>query len=75
MKKDIMFSVIIPTYNRGGFILKSIESYLSQEYSNFEIIIVDDGSTDNTREVVSKVEDKKVAYYYIENSERGVIIS
>ena len=68
---DLMFSVVIPTYNRANFILKTVESYLQQEYSNFELIVVDDGSTDNTKKEVLAIKDKRVNYYYMQNSERG----
>lgn len=59
-------SVIIPTYNRGEFIGKAIDSVLKQTYTNYEIIVVDDGSTDDTRKVV-KSYGKKVRYIYQEN--------
>jgi len=65
------FSVIIPTFNRSGFILLAIESVLHQDYKNFELIIVDDGSTDNTEEILSSVDDPRVKILKIENSERG----
>jgi len=52
---NILFSVIVPTYNRESFIVKTIQSVLSQTYLNFELIIVDDGSTDNTEPVVKKI--------------------
>ena len=62
---SIFFSVIIPTYNREGFIIKTIQSVLSQTFSNFELIIVDDGSTDNTGKVVGEIKDSaktKISY-------------
>jgi len=68
---DLMFSIVIPTYNRANFILKAVESYLQQDYSNFEIIVVDDGSTDSTKKEVLSIKDKRVNYSYIQNSERG----
>jgi glycosyltransferase involved in cell wall biosynthesis len=71
MKNETMFSVVIPTYNRADFVLKTVESYLQQDYPNFEIIVVDDGSTDNTKEVLSAVKDDRVSYYWQANLERG----
>ncbi len=62
-------SVIIPTYNRAKNLIQSIDSVMNQTYQDLEIIIVDDGSTDNTKEVLSKY-DGKVRYFYQEN--RGV---
>ncbi len=50
--------VIISTYNRGDLIGKAVESILAQNYKNLEIIIVDDGSTDNTDDVLSKYGNK-----------------
>ncbi len=52
-----MVSVIIPTYNRGYCISESIDSVLNQEYRQIELIVVDDGSTDETRELVTKYPD------------------
>jgi len=68
---DILFSVIIPTYNRADFITKTIHSVLSQTYTNFELIIVDDGSADNTERVIREVEDPRIKYHKKDNSERG----
>ena len=50
-------SVIIPTYNRGYILAEAVESVLNQTYQNFELIIVDDGSTDDTAHVVGTFTD------------------
>ena len=61
-------SVVIPTYNRAYCIEKSIYSVLNQSYSNLEIIVVDDGSTDNTKKVISSIKDKRVKYIKIDKN-------
>lgn len=60
------FSIIIPTYNRERFIGKAIESVLQQTYTDYEIIVVDDGSTDQTAKIVNSF-GSKVQYVYQEN--------
>src|SRR5688572_16056491 len=67
----VMFSVVIPAYNRAGLIERAIKSILLQSYTNVEIIVVDDGSTDNTKEVVSRFNHANLKYIYQENRERG----
>ena len=59
-------SVIIPTYNSAQYIAEAIESVLAQTYKDYEIIVVDDGSIDNTREVLKPFMDK-IIYVYKEN--------
>lgn len=69
--KDLFFSFVIPTYNRAKFLPKTIASLLNQSYRYFEIIIIDDGSTDETNEIVNNIKDPRIKYYYQENKERG----
>jgi glycosyltransferase involved in cell wall biosynthesis len=71
MLEDLLFSIVIPTYNRASFIRKTVDSVLNQTYQNFEIIVVDDGSTDDTEEIIKEINSKKIRYIKIENSERG----
>lgn len=71
IKNNILFSIVIPTYNRASLITKTVLSLLEQEYQNFEVIIVDDGSTDDTEEVIKNIDTSKVSYHKIKNSERG----
>lgn len=63
-----LVSIITPTYNCGKFIGETIESVLKQSYENWEMIIVDDCSTDNTKEVVKKYadNDRRIKYYLLE---------
>lgn len=60
-----MVSVIIPTYNRAGTLMRSIRSVMEQSYSEWELIIVDDGSTDNTKDIVKPVLEQDVRIRYI----------
>ena len=71
MDKNPFFSVVIATYNRAYWVSKAIGSVLNQTYSNWELIIVDDGSTDNTSEVVESFKDPRIQYIYQKNQERS----
>jgi glycosyltransferase involved in cell wall biosynthesis len=72
---SILFSIIIPTYNRAHLILDTLNSVENQDFTDFELIIVDDGSKDNTKEIVDRyIKDKELKnwrYYYKTNGERG----
>lgn len=65
------FSLVVPTYNRASLIGKTLQSLLQIAYKEFEIIVVDDGSTDDTRAVVDPFLSDVVKYYYKPNGERG----
>jgi len=53
-------SVVVPTYNRSETIGRAIESILKQSFSDFEVIIIDDGSTDNTEDVIKEFKDDRI---------------
>jgi glycosyltransferase involved in cell wall biosynthesis len=65
------FSIVLPTYNRVKFLPKAINSVLAQTYTNWELTIVDDGSTDGTRDFISTFNDNRIKYYYHKNQERS----
>ena len=58
----MMFSVIVPCYNSKSYVRKCIDSILAQNYHNFEIILIDDGSTDGTAQIL---DDYATVYSYI----------
>jgi glycosyltransferase involved in cell wall biosynthesis len=62
MVDELLVSVIMPAYNRAYIISRAISSVLNQTHTNFELIIVDDGSADNTAEVVKNFDDRRIKY-------------
>lgn len=73
--KNPMFSVIIPTYEREKIIGRAIESVLNQTFTDFELIIVDDGSTDGTRSRIRSYSDERIRYIYKENGGQNSAIN
>lgn len=63
-----LVSIIMPVYNGADYIGQAIESVLAQDYPNFELVIIDDGSTDNTKEVILRYNDERIRYHYQENN-------
>jgi len=68
----MLVSIVIPLYNKGFIINKTINSVLKQTYTNFEIIIINDGSTDNSNNVVSRFTDNRIKIYNQENKGASV---
>lgn len=70
---DGLVSIIMPSWNTGKYISESIESVLGQTYTNWELLIVDDCSTDNTDEVVAKYTDERIRYFKNEKNSGAAI--
>ena len=67
----VFFSVILPTYNRAGTLMRAVNSVLAQNFSYFELIIIDDGSTDNTADLIKGLKDDRIKYIFQKNQERS----
>lgn len=65
---DGLVSIIMPSWNTGRFIAESIQSVINQTYTNWELLIVDDCSTDNTDEVVAFFNDERIKYFHNEKN-------
>ena len=65
-------SICIPTYNRANFLRSAIQSVIEQDFSNFELIIVDNCSTDNTREVILEFDDPRIKFF-VNDSNIGMV--
>ena len=68
-----LVSIIMPSYNTASYIKDTIQSVLNQTYTNWELIIVDDCSTDNTDEVLSEIHDKRIRYFKNEKNSGAAI--
>jgi len=67
-EEKYLISVIIPAYNSGKTILRAVDSVLNQTYKNIELIIINDGSTDNTLEILKNIQDSRIVVLNQENS-------
>jgi len=70
-----LVSVIMATYNRENYLPYAIDSVLHQTYPNLELLIIDDGSIDGTRELVNSYKDPRISYYYQENKGQSSAIN
>ena len=68
---EALVSVVIPAYNSEQYINECIDSVLNQTYQNYEIIVIDDGSTDNTVNLVKQYNNEKIKLYHQMNSGSG----
>ena len=64
---SLLISVILPTFNRAHFLTKAIDSVLAQSFENWELIIVDNSSTDGTKELLSKYVDPRIRVVFVRN--------
>ena len=64
-----LVSIIMPNFNGGAYIADTIKSVLNQSYSNFEFIIIDDASTDASRDIISSFDDERIRLITKENNE------
>jgi glycosyltransferase involved in cell wall biosynthesis len=69
---DPIFSIVMPAYNRADLVGHAIRSVLGQTFDAYEVIVVDDGSTDATRDEVMKFSDPRIRYFYKQNEERSI---
>ena len=65
------FSVIMPLYNKATYVRKAVESVVRQTFGDWELIVVDDGSTDGSGEVVREIDDPRIRLVQQENSGVG----
>ena len=72
MEKGLV-SIIMPSYNTAPYIRETIQSVLDQTYQNWELIIIDDCSTDNTDEVVASIKDERIRYYHNEKNSGAAV--
>ena len=67
MSKNPLVSVIMPAFNAEKYIEEAIRSVLDQDYPNFELLVINDGSTDDTKQIAEAFDDKRIRYFEQEN--------
>jgi len=67
-----LVSVLLPTYNSGKYLKEAIDSIINQTYTHFELLILDDGSTDNTADIIERYSDNRIIYHN-EQTNRGIV--
>jgi glycosyltransferase involved in cell wall biosynthesis len=70
-KNNPIFSIVIPTYNCASFLKRSLKSVINQTFKNWEAIVIDNFSTDNTKQIVTSFKDERIKYLKIKNN--GII--
>ena len=66
---NMKLSLIMPTYNNAPFIKAAVDSVINQNFPFWELIIIDDGSKDQTQKVLSTLKDKRINYFYQDNQD------
>ena len=71
MNKEPYFSIVMPNYNHGHLIGESVQSVINQNFDNWELIIIDNNSTDNSKQIIKSFKDSRINFYTIKN--QGII--
>jgi len=73
--QDLLFSIVIPLYNKEGYVGDTLDSVLAQEYDNYEVLVVDDGSTDGSAALVASYAEQDARIRLIKQENGGVSVA